>query len=339
MIVEPSSLRPRSRFRRLLRTAGFMAPAVLLAAVAAAGMAGPKPTPSAPPSDSAAADAPPASNRPAASPAAASAPSDLTFGTTPFPASYLTLPTMHPSEVLTARSSPTGAPLVLSVVGYLGDVRTVSGCPQARAAAGAWCERRAVLADAPFGAPGSVGGFSPHLHVLIPPGVAMPVTLASGVGRGDGWTPVEALGRFSVPGQCDGGGPPCEQGFVVERIVWVDGWSAPVIPLREPGISARTPAAPASFSESPTLLLAVLVRPSAIAALDPSAASAAARLRPRGGLVWYVRELGDLDADGPDEPVIRWAIIDAAGGGPVAGGPSVLPTVVGTPAPSLVTGP
>lgn len=338
MIVEPSSLRPRSRFRRLLRTAGFVAPAVLLGAVAAAGMAGPKPAPSASPLDSVVADSPAPSGA-VASPALPSALPAPAFGATRFPATYLTLPAMHPSEVLAARSSPSGAPLVVSVVGYLGDVRAVAACPQARAAAGAWCERRAILAEAPFGAPGSVAGFAPHLHVLIPPGVALPATLASGVGRGTGWSPVQVLGRFTVPGQCDGGGPPCEQGFVLERVVWVDGWSAPVVPLREPGVSSRAPATPVAFSGSPMLLLAVLVRPSAIAALDASAAAAAAKLRPRGGLVWYVRELGDLDNDGPDEPIVRWALLDATGGGPVAGGPSTLPTVLETPAPSLVTGP
>lgn len=349
MIVQPSSLRPRSPLRRLLRVAAFVTPAVLLAAAVTAGMAGPKSPPhGSPPAGSEMAASPAPSGGDAATPTPATTlAATLPLDDPGFPAGYLSLLAMRPSEVLAARSSPDGAPGVLAVAGYLGGVSLVGSCDTPKVTSGAWCDRRAILADLPFGAPGTVGGFSAHLDVTIPAGVTVPFAPGpTGTTAGQTWVPVEVLGRFAETGRCDGGGPSCELGFAVERVVWAAGSRTAVTPLRAPGLGPDATQTPGAIAESPLLLLAVLAPSRTVGVLDPGAGAAAARLRPKGGLLWYVRELADPDADGIDEPIVRWALLDPAGKADLASGTSGLPpiatdagTVPALAGPSIVPGP
>lgn len=328
MIVEPAPLRSRSPLRRLLRAGAFVAPVVLLVTVVAAGLLGQKP-----PADlGQASTAPPATA--SAAPSGAADPSSSPTSTplaadADFPASYLSLPALRPSEVLSLRSTPQGPPAVLAVAGYLELGGAVNRCAAGSATSGSWCDRVGTLAQTPWGGQGTP---PPHLHVTVAAGVVLPTALEAADGRVRGiWVPVVVLGRFATPGTCAGDEQACEHGFAVERVAWVDGMTAMVAPLRELGQEAGLPAAPGQRpSVSSALLLAVLARPVTIAALDPAAGVAASRLQPGNGVLWYIRELTGLNSQAP---AVRWVLLDAARSRRLVSGPSPWPPVAVNPGP------
>lgn len=322
MIVEPASIHSRSPLRRLLRVTSFVAPVALLLVVIGAGLAGPKPAPRA---DATAAsdDASAASTAsPRAPMTAAPVPAGLAAAPD-FPAAYASLPALRPSEALADRASPGGPAAVLAVTGFLGIGALPSRCSAPMITFGAWCERTGTLSETRLGPPGGTSaGRPPHLHATIPAGVILPVdVVASGAGGED--IPVVVVGRFAPAGSCAANPRSCDQGFVIERVVWADGATTDEQPLIEPGRDAFTALAPTTAADAVgATLVSVLARPATITRLDPVAGAVAERLRPRPALVWYVRELVDLDTPTPS---IRWALFDPVQGGRLATGPSTVP--------------
>jgi len=337
MIVEPASINSRSPIRRLLRAAGFVAPVALLATIVGAGLLGPKPaqddrldasasalavvSPSAAPTRSPAASAPPA------------VPPSLAG----FPATFRSLPALLPSAVLAARASSAGPPAVVVVAGYLALAGPATHCASPMITFGAWCDRLGTLFDSPTaGGLGASGARPAHLHVTVPPGVVLPSAVTGGSAAAAGPVAVEVIGRFGVAGSCGADPGTCDQGFVVERVVWAGDADATLRPLLEPrqgaGI-ALTP--PASADQHVVTLLAVLARPATVARLDPAAGAAAARLGKIAGFanvaVWYMRDVVIAD-DGSLFP--RWLLVDAYTGKMLATAPSDLPPVASAPQPS-----
>jgi hypothetical protein len=322
MIVEPASLHSRSRRRRLLRSVAVVLPLALLGAAVSAGVLGPKPAPT---------DvAPPAANL--ASPSDGTAPEAASPGTQPeaapvgFPATYRSLPALRPSQALAARASAAGPPSVLVVAGFLEVAASGDSCTAAWSPGDAWCNRLGTLSDAPFASRvGSSGGPPPHLHVTLPAGVVLPSGIRAGAS-----VPVVAIGQFEVPGSCAANRGSCEYGFVVERVVWVNGTEAALQPLRE---AARGPDATATPPETPRpdvlQLMAVLAPPTVVTQLDPVAGAVAARLKRGAGLIWYVRDV-ILARDGSRLP--RWVLLDPVNGAFLATAPSDVPPLPTSPA-------
>jgi hypothetical protein len=358
MIVEPTPTNPRSPIRRALRLAALVLPVVLFAAVLGAGLLGPRPEPPAPPPTAAAVAAPvePAS----ASPTNPAPPGVVTMGQPgpstqfgdQFPAAVANLSVTQIPALLQARRDGRDKPVV-AVAGYLrawADPQLctdpVPGLP------GVGCVRTAILADVSWSNPGSgvFSGMGPHLHGVIPPGVAIPDT-AVGLAPRDGEPPppVVVIGHFAAgPTACPGDDPACEEPFTIERVVWASGQRLTLGRQVEDQLAASgnepmvvDPAVTASRALGPvtTLLRMVLVEPAALANVDAVAAAEApaATARTRDP-VWYVRGL-DVPYDpltgptyGRTAPVIRWAVIDQASGTVLASGEaSATPTPPATP--------
>jgi hypothetical protein len=77
-----------------------------------------------------------------------------------------------------------------------------------------------------------------------------------------------------------------------------------------------------------TVLVAAIVRPRTVQAIDEEAAAALARLPEPDELVWYVRSLNVTGAGDRDDPLarVRWALLDEAAGRPLATGVAGDPT-------------
>jgi hypothetical protein len=321
MIVEPASLHPRSRRRRLLRAFAVLVPLTLLGVVVVAGALGPKPAPTV---DAPAADL--------ASPGASATAGPASPGARPdaaqvrFPATYRSLPTLRPSQALAARASAGGPPSVLVVAGFLEVAASGDSCTAAWSPADAWCNRLGTLSDAPFESrTGSSGGPPPHLHVTLPAGVVLPSGIRAGAS-----VPVVAIGQFQVPGSCGANRGSCEHGFIVERVVWVNGTEAALQPLREATRGADASAVPPVPSRPDVLtLLAVLAPPTVVTQLDPVAGAVAARLKRDSEPIWYVRDV-ILARDGSRLP--RWVLLDPIDGAFLATAPSDVPPVPTSPA-------
>ena len=333
MIVEPASVHSRSPLRRLLRAVGFVAPVALLATIVAAGLLGPKPAQDARVDASASALA---VVSPSAAPTASPAPRSSATSLRPpsaegFPETYRTLAAQLPSAVLAARASTGGPPAMVVAAGYLAVSGQPSGCVSPMVTSGAWCSRLGTLFESPpvggqgAGSLGAGGSRPPHLHVVIPAGVVLPASVTSPGAASAGAVPVELIGRFAVTGSCGGAAQACDQGFVVERVLWAGGSSEALQPLLEPtqgaGLSL-TP--PVTRDANVVTLVAVLARPATEARLDPAAGVAAARIKSQATPVWYIRDLILAD-DGSLLP--RWLLLDPYTGTLLATAPSDSPPV------------
>ena len=331
MIVEPASIHSRSPIRRLLRAAAFGAPVALLVTIVAAGLLGPKPAqdPRVDASASALAvvspSAAPTRSPLSSVPATRVMPPSLEG----FPTTFRSVAAWPPSAVLAAHLSADGPPALALVAGYLALSGDPTHCASPMITIGAWCDRQGALFQEPTTDGLAANGFRPpHLHLIIPAGVVLPSTV-TGSAAVTGALPVEVLGRFAIAGSCRLDPAACDQGFVVERLVWASGSDLALSPLLEPGQGADislTP--PAAASQSVVTLLAVLARPATIARLDPVAGAAAVRMASIEGFskgpVWYIRDVVIAD-DGSLLP--RWLLLDAFTGNLLATAPSDLPPV------------
>jgi hypothetical protein len=313
MIVQPASLGPRGRPRRVLRVVGLIVPVLLLGGIVAAGVLGPAPAPSrVPASDPAVA---------VTSPSAPVSPTAPPAPRTPiFPSTVAGLEVHGVHWMLEARNRGL-ARGVIAVAGFLGLETIPDECRDARLGVfGAFCRRVGVLGETPwFGARENSpdpAGF--HLHPQFPVGVRIP-SQASFVALSPSTAtpPVILLARFSDPRAelCVPGGRHCGQELVVERVVWVDGSDYPTTPTIDPAVDAgrtlaelRPDAAVAggSLPAGGFPLLSALVDPGTVAAIEPAAADAAARL---SGPVWFLRA---LHAQG-DPTRVDWRIVSRDG--------------------------
>ena len=340
MIIEPTSVHSRSPLGRALRAAGLLAPALLLAVVAGVGLAGPKPTPS-PELPSLALLATPTTPTPSATAVTSPStglPPDPAAAQLAFPSQFRTILARRPSEVLAARMAGE-APEVSVVAGYLGISWLDLACKDAPlGAAGPWCERRGTISDAPFATLGNtaLGGRPPHLHVTFPIGVQVPGAVAATEGQTAGSSvPALVVGRFSPSSSCTADPQACDQGFVVDRVVWANGLDYPLTPLIEPQLGSRPRPdpfiVPARLDAVP--LLGVLALPNTVASLDAGAGAIATK-GPPSKPVWFLRVVvgigsGVGTSTGPgvraDSPLVGWLLVDEPGLVLLASGPASVP--------------
>ena len=316
MIVQPESLAPRSRRRRIVRIVGVTAPAVLLAGVVAAGILGP---PAAEPERSSP-DVPVVA---IADPRAQASPSEPARAAAVAPNTLAGLEVHGVRWTVEARSRGL-ARGVIAVAGYLGMDSIPETCGDDQLSIiGTFCDRVAVLAEAPWHgltlAQPDAPGF--HLHPQFRAGIAIPSQAASVAISASAATPaVIVLGRFSDARAqpCIPEGRHCGQEFVVERVAWVEGDEYPITPTVDPAadVTGRTVAdlrregrlAASALAPGGYPLLSVFMSPGSISRMEPSAAPAAAELEPSTA-VWFVRA---LRARG--DPVwVDWWIVDVAG--------------------------
>jgi hypothetical protein len=316
MIVQPASLGPSGRPRRVLRIVGLVVPVVLLAGIVGAAVLGPPPTSTnVPPSGPTVAVASPAAAETAApSPAA-------TPGVAVFPARFAGLDVHGVRWTVEARNRGL-ARGVVAVAGYLGLDAVPEVCRDRRLGVfGAFCRRVGVLAEAPWSGAAhespDPAGF--HLHPQFPKAVRIPsqaafVALSSSTAT----PPVIVLARFSDPRAepCIPEGRHCGQELVVERVVWVDGTEFPTTPTADPrayspdqtqaSLSVEAASAAATLPAGGYPLLAALVDPITIRDIEPDAATAASRL---SGPVWFVRGLHERG----DPSRIDWRLVTPDG--------------------------
>ncbi len=319
MIIQTGSTKPRGLVRRALRALGLLTPLVLLVAIVVAGLLGPKPEPPAP-LPSLRAEAPNAAP-PDGVPPAPQAPSgpQPAFPTVAADLAVLTVPAAQPRL-----AEATGRPI--AVAGWLGSLQAADACPVAakdtRGLLSPLCERRArlVVAD-PAADPGA------HIHVRIPAGVRLPPVFEAASGAAP--MAVVVVGRAEEPGAgCTASPRGCDEQMTADRVMWADG--APFDPgavfdagLEVPPVSIayrRLPeAATLAAGWSGTILVAAVVRPATLAAIDPVAADAMAREPRPTGLVWYVRAL-EVAYDpthyglGKAPPRLPWVVLDETTG-------------------------
>ncbi|MEO5965739.1 MAG: hypothetical protein ABIR11_09765, partial [Candidatus Limnocylindrales bacterium] len=227
MIVQPASIGPRSRPRRVLRVVGIALPVVLLLGVVGIGVLGPAPAPAPTP-------------RPRASGAPVVAVSDPTPAPDPTPdpmapvfpsrIAGLTVHGVHWTLEARNRGLARG---VIAVAGYLGLEDVPAACRDSRMGIfGAFCVRVGLLGEDPWqGGPTSspdAPGF--HLHPQFPASVGIP-SQATFVAASPGTTTpaVIVLARFNDERaeRCVPGGRHCGQELVVERVAWVEGQDFP----------------------------------------------------------------------------------------------------------------
>jgi hypothetical protein len=321
MIVQPASLGPRGRPRRVLRIVGLVVPVLLLGGVVAAGVLGPAPAPSrVPSSPPAVADATDAATDPPATPEALP---EIPI----FPSSIAGLDVHGVHWTLEARSRGL-ARGVVAVAGFLGLDDIPDECRDSRLGVfGAFCRRVAVLGEDPWFGPGRTAPDPPgfHLHPQFPVGVRIPSQASFvAISPSTATPPVVLLARFSDPRAepCVPAGRHCGQELVVERVAWVDGIEYPTTPTVDPAVDApatlpelRRDAANAEAALPPDgyPLFAALVDTTTVATVEPDAARDASRL---AGSVWFVR---GLNAAG-DPSRVDWRIVRPDGLGVLAEG-------------------
>jgi hypothetical protein len=297
MIVQPTPTNPRTRRLRARRIAGLVAAPVLLAVVVIAGFAG--------------------SGRQAApgvvgDAASSGAPSSSDGPATPkIPSMFGDLQAMEPSEDLDddATLTPSDA---IALSGYLGVDAAESACGEAPGAPfGAWCDRRGILAQAPW-TTGGTAPFPGHLRVHIPVGVRLPSSFeqATTTTALDP-VPVLVVGRRSVrPAACQGWGPAvCDDELEIDRVAWAGGAAVGLTPLIDDRLDTERRPNPfvTSLDAADLPLLAVLGWPEDVWRLDPEA-GAAAVTGVKGEPVWYVRVIDGGRGPGPERRV-RWMLL------------------------------
>jgi hypothetical protein len=321
MIVEPTPTNPRSPVRRALRLAGLGLPVVLLAGVAAAGLLGS--APAGPPLGSGAPLEAAASSPAAAPDASAEArPAEPTLAPG-VPETLAGLRVRSVSATLDGRGA-IGGPSVVAVAGHLRSGRDpASACAVDAGLPGASCAREIVIAASGDAAQGGAtfGGIGAHIHAVVPPGVLLP-----GDAGGPRTGPGGGFGRFGASDAgCTADMRGCVDPFTVERVAWVDGLVAPLLPAAERSIAlpptdpmiTDTPQATLSALGPTTTLLRALLLVDGLETVDPAAALAVrdwARA-PDAGAVWYLRAL-DVPAGPPAgpfkglrHPQVRWAVV------------------------------
>jgi len=314
MIVQPTSTNPRGRARRAAWVIRLATPVILLLVVIGSGLLGPKADVVVPDASQFALAASPL---PSASIVADTQPAGPDPG---FPAVSGHLAVLSVPEALTELAAGSNRPI--AVAGFLGQTATADACVAAKGDArgllGPFCERRARLVVTS----GTVGRDA-HLHVRIPPGVRLPPAVESA----DDTIPVGVV----IIGHGSGANVPCgptERGcgerFTADRVTWAGGDPFDPGPVLDTGLEllpstvayrnlGRAEALVAGLSG--TILIASLVRPATIAAIDPDAALAMAAAPAATGLVWYVRSLETAYGPGripPGDvpPRVSWAILD-----------------------------
>lgn len=325
MIVEPVPTDSRSPIRRGLRVAGIALPLVLLAGVVAAGALGPKP------------DAvPPRESRSALPEDAATEPRAATLAApirrrqpAAFPAEIAGLPVRSVVDTLSSRDRdrPGG---IVAVGGYLSLGALPWTCldayldpPVTR------CIGRTLMQDW-FETWGQLGpgpaGIGTDLLPRFRPGTRGPIPTAGGGGPRSAPVPVVLLGSFDRAETDD---------FVVERVAWVagDDWDVtltidPALEVEPniPEVQASVREATARLGGGPLVTATAVVRPEALATIDPDAAAAipsipaARRLRP----VTYVRGLliepAGTAATAEGSATVTWIVLDSITGEVLAGG-------------------
>ncbi len=329
MIVQPTPTNPRSPVGRALRLTGLVLPVVLLAAVMAAGLAGPKVEPL--PAERA--PSPGASVETAAQEPEA-APSRTPNGpVSPFPDVAADLAVRTIIEARPELVAATGRPLVIE--GWLTGIGTDPGCTTAAGDSRNWlsplCERSARLVVEAAG----VSNASAHLHVRVPPGVRLPPPFEWPGALDAEPVPVVLVGRAAGPGHdCVGSARGCGQAFTLDRVAWASGepfepgtiFDAGLeVPLASMAYRRRDVAESLAAGASGTVLVSAVVRPRTMSAIDPEAAAALALAPEPEGLVWYVRALQTSYSPGRfppnDDPArLVWVLVDEMTGQPLAGG-------------------
>ena len=338
MIIEPVPTNPRSPVRHGLQLAGVVLPIVLLVGVVALGSLGPKAMPP---------TAEDATRVPEASAAADGASPGPAFETVAvaFPEQVGGVPVRTVAAILEAHRSDRLTGFV-AVAGFL----TVQDLPAECADRylgpfGAFCERRAVLADSPnrpfsssYGSGSGFGGIGAHFHPTVPFGVRLPPQLVYPSATGGTPSPaaVTVLGRFTAedPDAC-AGVRHCDEAFVIERVAWVDGEyhqrtttvdPALDVDWTDPSWRERRAAARGALGFDRTLLMTAYLRPVTLERIDPAAAVAVvAAAGETPGAVWYVRGL-ERDPHSARYPSgaaparVVWAVYDEASGTVIARG-------------------
>jgi len=322
MIVQPASLGPSGKPRRVLRIVGLVVPVLLLGGVVAAGVLGPAPMP-APSTAPVVAVASPASFPSASAPS-----SSVESGVAVFPPTVAGLDVHGVQYTLEARNRGIARGLV-AVAGYLGLDAVPATCVDGRLGIfGPFCERIAVLGEDPWFGAANNGPDAPgfHLHPQFPVGVRMPSQATNVAISPSTATPsVVIIGRFNDPRArpCEPAGRHCGLELVVEGVAWVDGTTYPTTPTLDPLVDVpddsiatlRGDAALAEAFLAPGAypLLTALVDPTTIAAIEPRAASAAARLTEPAWLLRSLHERGDTSR-------IYWLIVAEDGSAVMANG-------------------
>ena len=316
MIVQPSSIGPRSPRRRVVRAVGLVAPVVLFLAVVGVGLSGPAPeavrgpegTPTAAPAVAVAdPSAPPSADAPAPGPP------------TLFPGRVAGLEVHGVHWTLEARSRGLVRSGVVAIAGYLALDEQPSDCVGGGLGVVVpFCERTGVLANDPWSGQATAEEDLPpyHLHPQVPSGVRVPYLAASAARLGSPGQPVVILARFDDPRAetCTPAGRHCGQELVVERIGWFDGEYFPRTVTIDPGVPTgglpdgeirdQARYAVAQLGPDAYPLLSVLVRAATLAEIHPEAA---AQLPPQVTAAWYVRGLREAG----DPTRIDWLVVDA----------------------------
>jgi len=325
MIVEPAPTNPRDPVRRALRLAGIVLPAVLLVAVVAAGVLGPRPVAQTEPEEpvAVAVASPDTSGDPGPSPVGLPLPNP---DAGPFPAVVAGLAVLPVSDARVWSRSGSMTPI--AVGGYLASIRTVDTCAL-HDAGDLMCERIAVLLAVPPGSGGSATGLTaPRLRVRLPAGVRMPDLASAG-------TPALVIVGRALQGSssCDSF-TSCFATFTADRVAWAAGTPTDVVPIVGAGIDPspaewvlhnRSAAEALVTGFSGTVLISALVHPDTLALLDPAASRFLAEARPAGDLIWYVRALetayGSMRyPQGDMPPRVTWVVLDDRSGTPLAWG-------------------
>ena len=334
MIVQPEPTSHAGRQRRLFRDAAIVAPALFLVAVVAVAILGqqgsvpPDGASLAPPSQAAGepGEEDDGSPRPAPSWVPAEAPA--------FPPTILGLPVRTVRDAQARLDIAGGRPV--AVAGWLGELREPIACPLAqgdtRGVFSPLCERRArlVVADPAAANP------SAHFHVTLPPGINLPPAFEDPDTARTAAAPVILVGRASPPGAtCTDSARGCHEQLTVDAVAWADGSAFDATLLQDAGLLdtpadiayRRLPAARAFATRGEAaVLLAAVLRPSTVGAVDVEAGEALAEAPPPEGLVWYLRSLsaaGDAGDDAGDPTGrIRWLLLDEANGRRIASGVS-----------------
>jgi hypothetical protein len=321
MIVQPASLGPSGKPRRVLRIVGIVVPVLLLGGVVAAGVLGPSPVP--PPSI--APDIALAS--PTLAPSASPSP-EPARGIATFPSTVAGIGVHGVQYTLEARNRGIARGLV-AVAGYLGLDDVPDGCTDRRLGIfGPFCERIAVLGEDPWYGAANNGPDAPgfHLHPQFPVGVRMPSQATNvAISPSTATPPVVIIGRFNDTRArpCEPEGRHCGLELVVEQVAWVDGTAYPTTLTLDPLVDVpdasiatlrRNAALAEAFLEPGAYpLLMALVDPSRIGAIEPRASTAAARLTEPAWLLRSLHERGDTSR-------IYWQLVARDGRSLIASG-------------------